>query len=67
MKAVDNLSTSHDVKNFLIGPVFGTNKTTPNGIIQFINKKGGDEIGASDIQKFNEMADLIGMSIDNTN
>lgn len=41
---IDNQSSMTDVKNFLIGPVFGERKDIPNGIIQFINKKGGGSI-----------------------
>ena len=54
----------------MIGPVFGKDRDLPNGVIQFINKT--NEFGAicditeEDRQKFEEMADLIGMCIDNT-
>jgi len=41
---IDNQSATTDVKNFLIGPVYGERKDAPNGIIQFINKKGGANI-----------------------
>jgi hypothetical protein len=34
---VDNQSTTAQVKNFIVGAVFGKNGK-PNGIIQFINK-----------------------------
>lgn len=37
---IDNQSSITEVKNFLIGPVYGEKKDTPCGIIQFINKKG---------------------------
>ena len=55
----------------MIGPVFGKDREMPNGILQLINKT--NEVGAicditeEDRLKFEEMADLIGMCIDNTN
>jgi hypothetical protein len=67
---VDNQSSTTDTKNFMIGPVFGKDREFPNGILQFINKT--NEVGAicditdEDRLKFEEMADLIGMCIDNT-
>lgn len=67
---VDNQSSTPDTRNFMIGPVFGKDRDFPNGVIQFINKT--NEFGAicditeEDRQKFEEMADLIGMCIDNT-
>jgi hypothetical protein len=51
-----------DVENFLVGPVFGHDKTTPVGIIQFINKTAGPDdkevpdIGEKDILKFKELS-----------
>jgi hypothetical protein len=56
----------------MIGPVFGEDKTQPNGIIQFINKvaqpeeKEAPEIGPADFAKFKELQSLMGMCIDNT-
>jgi len=38
---LDNQSSCTDVKNFMIGPVYGERKDTPCGIIQFINKNSG--------------------------
>ena len=41
----------------MIGPVYGDdNDRVPNGIIQFINKKGDQPINESDKKKFNEIA-----------
>ena len=58
----------------MVGPVFGpSDSKVPNGIIQFINKvpEAGEkklpDIGQADLLKFNEMASLLGMCIDNTN
>jgi uncharacterized protein YkvS len=55
----------------MIGPVFGKDRESPNGIIQFINKVNEAgvicDITDEDRAKFEEMADLIGMCIDNTN
>ena len=58
----------------MVGPVFGPNDSkVPNGIIQFINKvpepgeKKLPDIGKGDLEKFAEMASLLGMCIDNTN
>jgi hypothetical protein len=36
---IDNQSSTTEVKNFLIGPVYGERSDIPCGIIQFINKK----------------------------
>lgn len=56
---IDNQSVCTDVKNFMIGPVFGTqNPTIPCAIIQFINKiESSDKshekgISAADEHKF---------------
>ena len=51
----------------MIGPVFGKNRKMPNGVIQFINKAHEGQINEEDEAKFTEMADLIGLCIDNTN
>ena len=52
----------------MIGPVYGDGEDRePNGVIQFINKKGEGPIDESDKKKFNEIAQLIGMCIQNTN
>lgn len=64
---LDNQSSATDVKNFLIGPVYGENKETPNGILQFINKKNNAQITSEDEQRFKAMQGLLGMCIDNTN
>ena len=73
---IDNLSSCTDVKNFMIGPVFGTkNKDIPCAIIQFINKveapnalknqeKGVTE---TEVTKFKQMQNLLGMCVENTN
>ena len=45
---IDNQSATTEVKNFLIGPVYGERKDVPNGIIQFINKRGGGNITPQD-------------------
>jgi hypothetical protein len=50
----------------MIGPVYGKDKTKPIGIIQFINKLANGPIGVTERQKFEEMADLIGLCIENT-
>ena len=41
---IDNQSNSTDVKNFMIGPVYGERKDIPCGIIQFLNKEKGQPI-----------------------
>ena len=64
-----------DVRNFMIGPVFGTqNAEVPCAIIQFINKKidANDKTQEKDItpadeQKFKQMQTLLGMCVENTN
>ena len=50
----------------MIGPVYGKNRSTPLGIIQFINKLHDKPINEEDIKKFNDMADLIGLCVENT-
>ena len=50
----------------MIGPVYGENKKLPVGVIQFINKKGDVPIDDTDRQKFIEIAELLGMCIQNT-
>ena len=74
VEEIDNQSVCTDVKNFMIGPVFGsTDQSTPCAIIQFINKidsseKNGDgKISAADETKFKSMQNLLGMCIENTN
>ena len=58
---MDNQTTIADVENFMVGPVFGADKTQPNGIIQFINKtaepgqKVLPEIGERDFARFKEL------------
>ena len=64
---IDNQSSTTEVRNFLVGPVYGERKDLPCGIIQFINKKGGAAITAEDERKFKAMQGLLGMCIDNTN
>lgn len=44
----------------------GVQDQQPNGIIQFINKKGDVPISADDKRKFMEIAELLGMCIQNT-
>ena len=64
---IDNQSSTTEVRNFLVGPVYGERKDFPCGIIQFINKKGGALITSEDEKKFKAMQGLLGMCIDNTN
>lgn len=63
---IDNQTKQRSVKNFMIGPVFGKDKSRPIGIIQFINKQTPGPIGPPDKARFLDMADLIGLSIENT-
>jgi hypothetical protein len=76
VEEIDNQSVCTDVKNFMIGPVFGAqNPNIPCAIIQFINKidinpqdksieKG---INDTDVKKFQQMQNLLGMCVENTN
>ena len=64
---IDNQPKVRNVKNFMIGPVYGEDKKIPVGVIQFINKKNEQQIDEADRQRFNDLADLIGMCIENTN
>ena len=74
MELIDNQPKVRNVKNFMIGPVYGEPEPgapanaprKPNGIIQFINKKGEGNITSADVKKFNEIAELLGMCIQNT-
>lgn len=75
VEEIDNQSVCTDVRNFMIGPVFGTqNSEVPCAIIQFINKvptsdKGpeGKLINHNDEAKFKQMQNLLGMCVENTN
>lgn len=68
---IDNQPKVRNVKNFMIGPVYGettpgTTDEKPIGVIQFINKSEDKPIDASDKKKFDEVAALLGMCIQNT-
>ena len=70
---IDNQSDSTDINTFMIGPVFGQNKSRldiPCAIIQLINKKefnGEKNICQHDIEKFKQFQKLLGMCVENTN
>lgn len=68
---IDNQPKVRNVKNFMIGPVYGEAKPgvtddKPIGVIQFINKSENKPIDDDDRKKFDEVAALIGMCIQNT-
>jgi hypothetical protein len=63
---IDNQTETRQVRNFMIGRVDSKNKQQPLGVIQFINKRNGQPIGAEDRKKFEDMKDLIGLCIENT-
>ena len=76
VEEIDNQSFSGtDVKNFMIGPVFGPkNQDVPCAIIQFINKIDLNNkknklgwIDEKDERMFQSLANLMGMCIENTN
>ena len=74
VEEIDNQSVCTDVKNFMIGPVFGSqDPTVPCAIIQFINKLDPQDksqygkISGIDETKFKSMQNLLGMCIENTN
>ena len=74
VEEIDNQSVCTDVKNFMIGPVFGSqDPNVPCAIIQFINKLEPQDktaygkISATDEAKFKSMQNLLGMCIENTN
>lgn len=51
----------------MIGPVYGRDKSQPNGILQFINKQGENMVVTPDDRvRFNEIAEVIGMAIERT-
>ena len=64
--AMDNQPKVRNVFNFMIGPVYGEDKKHPIGVIQFINKNEGI-IDDRDVARFEEISELIGMCIENTN
>ena len=64
---IDNLSSCTDVYNFMIGPIYGENKETPIGIVQFFNKKSKDGITEFDKERFIAIQRLLGMWVENTN
>ena len=70
---IDNQPKVRNIKNFMIGPVYGDpvpgqapEARKPNGIIQFINKRGDEPIGPADKRRFDEVSELLGMCIQNT-
>ena len=74
VEEIDNQSTSTDVRNFMIGPVFGQDKSKgPCAIIQFINKVDAEgradsvQIEEADVNKFKEMQQVLGMCVEGTN
>lgn len=64
---IDNLSSCTDVQNFMIGPIYGDDKKTPIGLVQFFNKLGKEGITDLDQSKFDAIQGLLGMCVDNTN
>ena len=77
---VDNQTASTDVKNFMIAPIFTSEKPTapmnphvPCAVLQFINKLDPEDrtkvapIDEKDIAKFKSMQKLLGMCVENTN
>ena len=67
MPEIDNQSVQNDIYNFMIAPVYAKDAKTPNAIVQFINKLNKEKIDETDIQKFEEMSQLIGLAVENTN
>ena len=76
---IDNLTHVKEVRNFMIGPSFAHqkyvlndnnpykfNRSLPIGIIQLINKKNFEKIREFDIEKFEAIQNLIGLSIEQT-
>jgi hypothetical protein len=49
---IDNQTKQRSVRNFMIGPVYGKDKSKPVGIIQFINKSDPTPISEVDVKKF---------------
>ncbi|CAI2381202.1 unnamed protein product [Moneuplotes crassus] len=66
LSEIDNLSNCTEVFNFMIGPIYGEDKTTPIGIIQLFNKKSNEGITQKDRDKFVSIQGLLGMCVDNT-
>mmetsp|Transcript_35715 Transcript_35715/g.35356 ORF Transcript_35715/g.35356 Transcript_35715/m.35356 type:complete len:148 (-) Transcript_35715:192-635(-) len=61
LSEIDNLSNCTEVFNFMIGPIYGEDKTTPIGIIQLFNKKSNEGITQKDRDKFVSIQGLLGM------
>ena len=51
----------------MIGPIYGDDKKTPIGLVQFFNKLGKEGITDLDQSKFDAIQGLLGMCVDNTN
>ncbi|CAI2375929.1 unnamed protein product [Moneuplotes crassus] len=63
---IDNLTSITEVFNFMIGPVYASQRNKPVGVIQLMNKKEKKPINEEDIDKFKIIQELLGRSISNT-
>ncbi|CAI2384649.1 unnamed protein product [Moneuplotes crassus] len=61
---VDNISNQAEVKNFMIGAILG-DEDKKAGILQFINKIGGEDVKNYDIQRFKAMRHFLGSCAEN--
>ena len=61
---IDNISSESDVRNFMIGVILGDGDNRA-GVIQFINKKNGEEVTKYDIERFKAMRTFIGSCVEN--
>ena len=61
---VDNITSQSEVHNFMIGIIMG-DKDTKAGVLQFINKRNGEEVKNYDIQRFKAMRNFLGSCAEN--
>jgi len=63
---IDNLTDITEIDNFMIGPVYISQKERPVGVVQLINKNEKKVINNDDLVKFRIIQELLGRSISNT-
>ncbi|CAI2384736.1 unnamed protein product [Moneuplotes crassus] len=61
---IDNISNQGEVANFMIGVILG-DEDKKAGILQFINKVGGEDVKNYDIQRFKAMRHFLGSCAEN--
>ena len=56
---IDNITNQAEVHNFMIGAILG-DCDSKAGVLQFINKKAGEDVKKYDIQRFKAMRHFLG-------